>query len=295
MTTSRILLYSLLAAGVLSAVLIVMREEGGAVQGIPAVRKPSLESTAVSRPEPGTQARGMHSDVNGDALELEVRQLAREPTQANSQSSATAAHVPDKTEPVGASAGGLPEWAPRTEDRWRVQDGNGGDLRGRDWAGADLAHVDLSNTDLRGADLTGAKLLGASLRSADLAEAMLATAVLLGADLRAANLPNLQLGPMNISAADLREANLRGARLASPDPAAASTAMSSDFSRADLRDFDFGSTRIDDAVFDNADLRGANLAGIRGRPKSLHGAQYDDRTRLPPRIDPAEWSMVKIP
>lgn len=293
MTTGRILVCSLLAAGILAAVLIV-RQEGATVgQGLP-VRTSPLESTAHSRPEPRTSAQRTHSDANRDAIEVNAEQLTREPTQNSAPAGPATAPVPHETDPVGVSSGRLPEWAPRTQDRWRIKDANGGDLRRRDWAGADLAHVDLSNTDLRGADLTGAKLLGASLRSADLADAMLATAVLLGADLRAANLPEVQLGPMNISAADLREANLRGARLASPDPGTASTAMSSDFSRADLRDSDFGFTRIDDAVFDNADLRGANLADIRGRPKSLFGAQYDDKTRLPPRIDPVEWSMVKI-
>ena len=71
--------------------------------------------------------------------------------------------------------------------------------------------------------------------------------------------------------------------------------MSSNFARADLRDVDFGGTRISGAVFDYADLRGADLASVRGRPRSSVGAKYDDKTRLPPRIDPTEWRMVKTP
>lgn len=294
MTAGRISVCSLLATGTLAAVLIA-RQEGATVgQGLP-VRTPPLEPTARSWPEPGTSVPRMHPAASPDAIKVNAEQPTREPAQDSRPGSTATGPAPDETDPVGVSSDRLPKWAPRTRDRWRIHDANGGDLRRGDWAGADLARVDLSNTDLRGADLTGAKLLGASLRSADLADATLAGAVMLGADLRAANLPEVQLGPMNIGAADLREANLRGARLASPDPGAASTAMSSDFSRADLRDFDFGSTRIDDAVFDNADLRGANLADIRGRPRSLLGAQYDDKTRLPRRIDPVAWRMVKIP
>lgn len=291
MTTGRVLFWSLLVAGVLAASLVLRQQVVGTQPSTPAR---SVEPPLEYRGDAEIPAPLTSSHIGPHPVDVEHRTQGNAQLTTNHATPATARN-PDRAESNrGWPPAGQPSWAPVSRDRWHVQDANSPDLRGRNWAGADLAYVDLTNADLRGADLTGAKLLGASLRNADLEEATLASAVLLGADLRGTNMVELQLGPMNISAADLRGANLRGARLASPSPQTASTAMSTNFAGADLRRFDFGATRIDDAVFDNADLRGADMGSTRGRPRSFVGAKYDNKTRFPPTINPAEWRMVKV-
>ena len=292
MTTGRVLWASLLAAAALAALFVWYRAHNTVV-GESALPGPFPAQPAGSAPN--------HASPGPSPVEAVVAKADSLPEGAHKGARPTPS-PPHPGSPDGGETDrylpptGLPDWTPpRASERWQLQDANGGDLRGRNWADADLRYIDLSNADLRGADLAGADLLGASLRGADLEGATVATALLLDADLREANLPGLQLGPMNLSSADLRGANLRGVRLASPAPPRRSAVMSSNFAHADLRDSDFGYAVIVGSVFDHADLRGANFANTRGRPRSMFGAKYDERTRLPPRIDPADWGMIKMP
>ena len=180
-------------------------------------------------------------------------------------------------------------------DRWRYDDQEHPNLRGRDFGDAELQFVDLAHADLQDASFDGAKLAYADLRSANLKDAVLNATNLHVTDLRDADLQGTTMEMVFLFGVDLRGANLRGARLGCQDCNRLSVVMYSNLNGADLRGAHFGNSRIYDSVFEEADLRGADLAATRGLPMSLRGALYNDSTRWPERIDPREWEMVYVP
>ena len=180
-------------------------------------------------------------------------------------------------------------------DRWRYDDQEHPNLRGRDFGDAELGFVDLAHADLQNASFDGAKLGYADLRSANLKGAVLNATNLHGADLRDADLQGTAMEMVVLFGVDLRGANLRDARISCQDCNRVSTLLYSNLKGADLRGARFGNVHIGRSIFDEADLRGADLAAARGLPISLRGALYDDSTRWPERIDPREWEMVYVP
>ena len=180
-------------------------------------------------------------------------------------------------------------------DRWRYDDQEHPNLRGRDFGDAELGFVDLAHADLQNASFDGAKLAYADLRSANLKDAVLNATNLHLADLRDADLQGTAMEMVVLFGVDLRGANLRDARISCQDCNRVSTLLYSNLKGADLRGAHFGNVHIGRSIFDEADLRGADLAVARGLPISLRGALYDDSTRWPERIDPREWEMVYVP
>ena len=180
-------------------------------------------------------------------------------------------------------------------DRWRYDDQEHPNLRGRDFGDAELAFVGLAHADLQDANFDGANLAYADLRGANLKDAVLNATRLRGADMRDADLQGTTMEMVLLFGVDLRGANLRDARLGCPDCNRVSSVVSSNLKGADLRGAHFGNSFIAESIFDEADLRGADLAATDGWPRSLRGALYDNSTRWPERIDPQEWEMIYLP
>ena len=294
MTNTRILVASLLSAVAVAVGTVVLMgptdevgESQGAAFGTPIDAAPLTSTPSAVAWVDAPSSVGQRQEPLVEDVELEGAEIVAPPAE------------PLSVAELGANAAPAEEvqWLRNAVDeviRWRYGKGDRLDLRGKDLAGADLDYVDLANADLREANLKDTGLQGADLRGANLQGAIIEGTYLQGVDLREAILSETDIGPVNVSSADLRAADLRGARLACRDCGVWSTAMSSNFSRADLRGLDFGYTRIDSSVFDEADLRGADLGSTRGKPLSLRGAMYDDRTRFPDNIDPVAWDMVLV-
>jgi uncharacterized protein YjbI with pentapeptide repeats len=123
----------------------------------------------------------------------------------------------------------------------------------------ELRGANLKNAVMDGAELSGADLSNACLEGANLYWAIFFDAKLVGTNLRSAILAGCDFKEANLSDADLTGANLG-------------------------RDSVGGATQ----------LQGANLSNCRIAGASFTGAEYDERTILPERLNPADHEMKLI-
>jgi len=164
--------------------------------------------------------------------------------------------------------------------------------------------------DLKGLHLHGANLNGSFMLQADLSGAVLTLCEMEQVVLQGANLENADLSQSNLkfssfSLARARNVNLSGANLQGVDFYRADLSQAN-FQSADLRHSKFiamnallrGEGSIRGADFSNARFEGADLYTVELRlARSLQGATYDDKTRLPVffrKGDAEKWGMRHV-
>lgn len=242
---------------------------------------------ATSQPSITRDTQQMPTDQSGGAP-ANLPQLLEQPAEA-------VLAIDDGPSDVVVVAGADFVTLPPHTIRWSYNDEGDNPPNRKDFNGTDLSYVDLAGADLRGANFEHSTLRYADLREANLQDAVFGWTNFENTDMRGATLSGATMAPpVSFHGADLRGADLRSIDFSCQDCAAMSQLMTSLLNGADLRGVNFGWTIIADSVFDSTDLRGADLSTTTGRPKSLRGALYDHRTRLPDSIDPSDWQMIYV-